>query len=96
MEQEEVTRIAHLARIELNAKETEELGHQFAEILDYIKKIDTLDIGQTEPVCHPFNITNVFREDQLNPSMPTSDLMKIAPSSGRDMIRVPRVIENKS
>jgi len=96
MNESEVKKIAHLARIDLSEEETSRLKKDFADILKHIKKIDELKLEDVEPVSHPLNIKNVFREDEVVPSLGAKALLKNAPSSGRDMIRVPKIIEDKS
>ncbi len=96
MNTDEVRRIAHLSRIELTEEECRTLQRQFESILGHIRKIDELDLKDTEPVSHPFNIKNVFREDVLKQDPEVARrLLKIAPAASREMVQVPPVIETK-
>ncbi|MBF0254261.1 MAG: Asp-tRNA(Asn)/Glu-tRNA(Gln) amidotransferase subunit GatC [Candidatus Omnitrophica bacterium] len=93
MKNEEVTRIAKLAKIELTDEECGLLGRQFDDILDYIKKIDKLDLTGVEPACHPFEVKNVFRDDEPAESLGAAALTRLAPRHRSGMIEVPRIIE---
>lgn len=96
MNSDEVRKIALLARVALSDAEAEKFGRQFGDILGHIRKMDALDLAGTEPVSHPFDITNVFRPDRAELSAFARDILSIAPQSARGMLRVPRIIEGKS
>jgi aspartyl-tRNA(Asn)/glutamyl-tRNA(Gln) amidotransferase subunit C len=93
MQKDEIIKISKLARIELQDAEAETIGSQFTGILEHIRKLDELDLSETEPVSHPLDIHNVFREDKICPGLNADELVRIAPSSYRGMIRVPKVID---
>ena len=91
----DVKKVAQLARIELSEDECAMLAKQFTDILNYIHKLDQLDLADVEPASHPFDLKNVFREDVIRPSMGAEKLLRNAPKTERDMIHVPKVIEGK-
>jgi len=95
MDKKEIREIAQLARVGLSDEECRMFADQFTNILEYVRKIDGLDLKGTEPASHPFNLKNVFREDEVRPSMGAEGLMAIAPRKDRDMIEVPPVIESR-
>ncbi len=92
MKAEEVKKIGRLARIELSEDECITLAGEFDHILAHIQKLNELDVDGIEPVSHPFNLKNVFRKDEVQASLGAEALMKMAPQSKGDMIRVPKVI----
>lgn len=96
MDLQEVKKTADLARLELTDAELARFGSQFDHILGHIRKIDALDLKGVEPVSHPFNLTNVFREDTVIESSAAADIVRIAPVAERGMVRVPQIIEGKS
>jgi aspartyl-tRNA(Asn)/glutamyl-tRNA(Gln) amidotransferase subunit C len=96
MRHEEIAKIAALARIGLAPEETARLGAQFGDILKYVRKIDGLDLAGVEPVSHPFDVKNAFREDEPVPSSAAAEILAAAPLHERSMIRVPQVVEGKS
>ena len=91
MDAQEVRRVAHLARLALSDAEIEKLRSQFTNILGYIRKIDRLNLEGVDPVSHPFNITNVFRDDWVVPPL-GEKIVRIAPVSDRGMVQVPLVV----
>jgi len=85
--------VAHLARLNLSDKELENFTGQLEEILRYINKLKQVDINGIEPTSHVFPQKNIYREDQLKPSLPTKEVLKNAPSKQGDFFKVPKVIE---
>jgi aspartyl-tRNA(Asn)/glutamyl-tRNA(Gln) amidotransferase subunit C len=96
MDEAEVKRIAHLARIALSDEEIQGLKKDFADILGHFRTLDKLDLSKTPPVSHPFRLKNVFREDIIKDSLGSERLLENAPAKNRSMFQVPQVIENKS
>ncbi len=88
----EVEKIAKLARIVLNEREKEELTGQMNEILAYIDKLNELDTENIEPMSHPLDLKNVFRDDALKESLPQSKALENAPSKTDKFFKVPKVI----
>ena len=85
--------VAHLARLHLPEKEIEHFTVQLEEILKYINKLKQVDITNIEPTSHVFPQKNVFRQDELKPSLPIKEVLKNAPSKEGDFFKVPKVIE---
>jgi len=89
---EKVEHIAWLARIELSEEEKNIFTKQFNEILDYFKKIDTVDTNKVPPTYHVLDLVNIFREDEVLPSLNETDVLKNAPKKQRRFFRAPRII----
>ena len=89
---EEIERIANLSRIVLKDEEKDIFANQLANVLDYIEKINELDTTMVGPMAYATNLTNVFREDELMPSLPRQKTLDISPSNVNSFIKVPKVI----
>ena len=85
--------VVKLARIELSAKEEERIGPQLLEIIQYVEKLNELDIDEIEPIAHVVQLTNVLREDQPRPSLSQDDAMRNAPKSAKGLFVVPKIVE---
>ena len=46
-----------------------------------------------EPLAHPLPLHNMFREDELAPSLPAADALANAPDRRGDFYGVPAVLE---
>ena len=90
---EEVLHVAHLARLEFSEEEIDLFTAQLAQILDYVNKLNELDTREVEPTYHALNLTNVFREDQVKPSLSTDKALQNAPERENGFFVVPKVIK---
>lgn len=63
---EEVQHIASLARIRVDAKDTEKFQRDLSEILEYFDMLQEADVSQAEPT-HSVTPENVSREDVVRP-----------------------------
>lgn len=85
--------VAHLARIDLEPKELEELARQLDEILGFIDKLKRADIKDVAPTSHILPISNVLREDSAAPSLSPDKALENAPQREGKFFGVPKVIE---
>lgn len=60
----EVKKVAKLARLGLTEKEVKKFQKELSSILDYIEKLKEVDVSKVEPVSHSIKIENVMREDE--------------------------------
>ena len=89
----EVEHVARLARLELNEQEKEKMRAQLDSILSYIDKLNELDTSGVEPTSHVLPLTNVFREDEVRPSLSQEEALANAPDRHDLLFRVPRILE---
>lgn len=95
VKKEDVLYIASLAKLKFDDSEIEKFTEQFNEILSYIEKLNELDTSNIEPLSHPFETNNVFRNDELKNSVSTEDALKNSPSRTEEFFRVPKVISQQ-
>lgn len=88
----EIEHIAELARLHLNEHEIEEYTVQLNKILEYVEKLNELDTENIQPLSHPNEGVNVFREDIVYTSVDREDALKNAPSKTDEFFKVPKVI----
>ena len=91
----DVEKIAELAKLKFSDEELESFTPQMNEILSYMEKLNELITENIEPLSHPIDQTNVFREDKLKPSISTEDALQNAPSKDDQHFKVPKVIGDK-
>lgn len=89
--QEEVRKVARLARLELADEEIAAFQSQLSAILDYVAQLQKLDTSQVEELAHPLPLTNVFRPDEERPSLSVEDALRNAPQRLGDYFAVPAV-----
>ena len=88
-----VKHVAHLARIDLAAKELETLSRQLEDILDFIDKLKQVDIKDIAPTSHILPINNVLRDDSPRESLSSGQALENAPQKHGNFFGVPKVIE---
>jgi aspartyl-tRNA(Asn)/glutamyl-tRNA(Gln) amidotransferase subunit C len=87
--EQDVQHIAGLADIGIDTEELGAFTAQFNAILDYF---DVLDRVQGEGAVRS-DLSNVMREDIVEPSLPQQDVLKNAPAQEDGFIRAPRVMQ---
>ena len=90
---EAVEYIARLARLELSEAELERMREDLTRILEYVATLQRLDTEGVVPTAHVQEVSNVYREDQVCPSLPREAVLAEAPDRTEAFFRVPRVIE---
>ena len=90
--QEEVKKVAHLARLELNDNEISNHAAQLEKILEYIKQLETIDTDDVICTTRAIEVTNVFRKDERKNSECTEELLELGPSREDKYFKVPKII----
>lgn len=88
----DVQYIATLSRIHLKDEEIERLTKNLEDILGYVEKLEKLDVGSVNPTSHVLALQNVYREDQVRPSLKQEQVMDIAVEKQNGFFKVPQVI----
>ena len=88
-----VENVAKLARLQLTPEELDRYGQQLAAILDYIAKLEKLDVQGLEPLAQAVDMNNVFRDDVPRPSLPRDAALQNAPEKNGDFFIVPKIVE---
>lgn len=90
---DEVTKIAHLARLEIDDAQKEKMTDQLSHILKYIDKLKDVDVVGVRPSSGVFVMNNVLREDDLKPSPGPDVTLANAPRRDEDFYIVPGIVK---
>jgi aspartyl-tRNA(Asn)/glutamyl-tRNA(Gln) amidotransferase subunit C len=90
---QEVEKVALLARLKLSEEELDHFTEQLGQIVDYVAQLAELDTEDVEPLAHPLDVTNVFREDEVQPSIDREAALANAPKRAAEFYLVPPVLE---
>ncbi len=88
----DVGRLAELARISLTAEELEHLAPQLEVILESVAQVAGVAGADVPPTSHALPLVNVFRPDEVTPSLPVEDVLAGAPAAEDNRFRVPRIL----
>ncbi len=89
---EDVAHVAQLARLRLSDEELEQFTGQLAAVLDHARDVEALDTAGVPPTAHPLPLTNVLRDDEVQPSLDRAEVLAAAPAVEADRFRVPRIL----
>ncbi len=90
---DDVIKVAHLARIDLNEEELLLFSGQLEPILEFIDKLKRVDTADVLPTSHVLEIQNVLRADAPKPSLNKEEALENAPETLKGHFKVPKVIE---
>ena len=89
---EEVRKVAHLARLELNEDEINSHAKQLEKILEYVKQLEKIDTKGVPCTTRAIEVTNVFRKDENKNSECAEELLELGPSREDKYFKVPKII----
>ena len=88
-----VEHVAKLARLRLSEDEKRLYTEQLAKIIGYFDELNAIDTTGVEPMSHALAVTNVMREDEVEPPLGHETLLKTAPARDSAFFRVPKIGE---
>jgi len=91
---DDVAHLAGLARIALSEEELDRLGPELSKIVESVATVSQALEGREDvaPMSHPTPITNVFRDDEVRPSLSPEDALAMAPASEEQRFLVPKIL----
>ena len=89
---EEVNKVAHLARLELNENEINNHAKQLEKILDYIRQLEKIDTDGVPCTTRAIEVVNVFRKDERRNSDCNEELLELGPSREENFFKVPKIL----
>ena len=91
---EEVKKVAHLARLELNENEINNHAQQLEKILEYIRQLEKIDTDDVPCTTRAIEVVNVFRKDEKKNSDCNEELLELGPSREDKYFKVPKIIND--
>ncbi|NLQ07200.1 Asp-tRNA(Asn)/Glu-tRNA(Gln) amidotransferase subunit GatC [Cylindrospermopsis raciborskii LB2897] len=92
IDREQVRKVANLARLELTPKEEEQFTLQLGSILEYVEQLGELDVSNVPPTTRAIDLSNVTREDKLQPYLDREAILRSAPEQEGDFFKVPKIL----
>lgn len=88
-----VRRIARLARIKVTDEEAKALEKELSGILDWVRQLDEVDVGNVEPMTRVIPMTLRKRDDKVTDGEIPEQVLANAPQREGDFFVVPKVVE---
>ena len=92
---QDVERIAALANLTLSADLLSTIPAQLSAIIDLVNKLQEVDTTNVEPTSQVTGMTNVFREDVVEPSFTQEEALSNAPRSDNGYFVVDAIFDNE-
>tara|TARA_S200000501_G_scaffold117066_1_gene109953 strand:- start:370 stop:663 length:294 start_codon:yes stop_codon:yes gene_type:complete len=89
---DEVKKVAQLARLELNESEIQHHAEQLEKILDYINQLEKINTDNIQCTTRAIEVVNVFRKDEKKEYENSEELLDLAPSRENKFFKVPKII----
>ena len=90
---QDVERIAQLARLALSAAEVDAARVQLDGILGFIEQLQAVDTAAVAPMAHAMDITQRLRDDIVSETDRREAFQRVAPETDAGLYLVPKVIE---
>jgi aspartyl-tRNA(Asn)/glutamyl-tRNA(Gln) amidotransferase subunit C len=90
---DDVTKVALLGRLKLSAEELERMTSQLGRVLEYVDILNEVDTQSVEPLAHPIELANVFREDVERPCLSREEALANAPKTDGRFFVVPAILD---
>jgi len=90
---ETITYVAALAKLELTAEEKEKAKEDLGNIIQYMEIMNEIDTTGVDPMSHVFPVKNVFRDDRVKNQPDRENLLANAPEQKNGCFKVPRTVE---
>ena len=91
--EDQVRRLAALARIGIGEEEAAALRDELGQILEHISALQSVDTDGVPPTANGADLVNVEADDVARPSLPVEAVLANAPQRENDYFRVHAVLE---
>ena len=89
---DDVRHVAELARLDFSDDDEKRMAEEMSQILDYVEKLDELDTSGVPPMSHVLDVSNVFRDDEIESRIDREQALEPASETDDGYFQVPQVI----
>lgn len=89
----DVEKIAHLARLGIDAQDITEYSRNLSDILAFVEQLNAVDTSGVEPLAHPLEAIQRLRADIVSETDERATFQAVAPHTEAGLYLVPKVIE---
>ena len=92
LSRDEVARVAALARIDLSPDELTRLAGELDVIVHSVARVQEVAGPDVPATSHPLPLTNVFRQDVVEPTLDVAEVLAAAPDADSGRFSVPQIL----
>ena len=92
--EDQVKKVADLARLKLNTNQVRHHAEQIEKILDYVNQLEKIDTKGVPCTTRAIEVINVLRKDANDKFVGREELLDLAPSRENDFFKVPKIIKS--
>tara|TARA_B100001769_G_C21837357_1_gene454515 strand:+ start:141 stop:434 length:294 start_codon:yes stop_codon:yes gene_type:complete len=89
---DDVRKVAKLARLNLPDDKIATYTGQLESILGYVSQLEQVDTTGVPETTRAVEVTNVTRQDGINPTPVREEILNQAPQREGDFFRVPKIL----
>ena len=89
---DDVTRIAHLARLEMTPEKAAHFAPQLDQVLSYMDKLGEVDTSAVEPMYSPVELPTALRVDETRRDFSRDEILANAPETDGQFFIVPKIV----
>lgn len=93
LDQDQVRKIASLARLQIDDNQISEYQTNLSNILHLVDQLAAVNTDGVEPMAHPLDAVQRLRADVVTEENQLEHFQKIAPATAEGHYLVPRVVE---
>lgn len=93
LDENEVEKIAHLARLAIDEQDVARYGGELSKILDLVDQMNAVDTSGVTPMAHPLDFAQRLRPDEVSEENQRERFQEVAPQVEAGLYLVPKVIE---
>ena len=89
----EIERIAHLARLAIDAEAIPKYAHNLTNILQLVEQMNSVPTDDVVPMAHPLDTLQRLREDKATEPNQREHFQQAASAVEKGLYLVPKVLE---
>ncbi len=90
---EDILKLAQLSKISVSEDQVHKFRDELQSIVEYVEQLSAVDVSGLEPTDQVTGLVNVMREDSEIEYVSQEELLKNAPATDKNLIKVKRVLE---
>ncbi len=91
---DDVRKVAKLARLDLADEQLETLTPQLEGILSYVAQLEKIDTNDVPPTTRAVEVVNMTRDDSVEVTNIREELLDLAPFREGNYFKVPKILSD--